>query len=146
MLLLGSTLFPFHVGRSIQLKKDQGSWAMCWGEGGGGTGRGTVIFFYGWKQASPKLGLNVTDKGLCASPRGLWTTTHCWRGCSQFSKKAHGLGSELRLCPDARQSGLGQNHSKITDFCPFSSFLLVLFPFSLSPILSSPLELSVHFG
>lgn len=137
-------IFPLHVGRSIQLKKDQGSWAMCWGEGGGGTGRCIVIFLYGWKQASQKLGLKVTDKGLCANPRGLWTTTHCWRGRSQFSKKAHGLGSELRLCPDAHQSSLGIY--LIIDFCPFSFFFLVLLPFSRTPVLSSPLELSVHFG
>lgn len=40
-------IFPLHVGRSIQLKKDQGSWAMCWGEGEGEQGEVQLSFFMG---------------------------------------------------------------------------------------------------
>lgn len=88
--------------------------------------------------------MKITEKGLCASHRGLQKATPDLRGQVQLSKKAQGLGADLGLCPGPSQHGLGIH--RVTEFCFYSLLFVSPLPSLSSPIHSSPLELSIYFG
>lgn len=88
------------------------------------------LFLHGWKKSSQRLGVKVSDRCLCASPRGWQKTTHNWQGQTQLSNKTGLCKSMWFLNTPSHR------------FLPSLSFSLFPFPSLSSPICSSSLELS----